>query len=194
MQYKDISEILNIKLERIEEVLNDKNNYYYSYPIRKKSGGKRYIDAPHGILKEWQTRATKEFLYNFGPHPIAYGFARNKSPILAAKEHVNKDILLAMDIKNFSNSIRKEHLLGLFSYLNSLGDLWKRYPRDTKRTEPLIELFTFKGMVPQGAPSSPALSNIYMLRADKLLSELAKRNNAVVTRLKLIKKSSLAIW
>lgn len=189
MQYDDIGKILNIDINKIKEVLENKNSYYYSFPIRKKNGKKRYIDAPFGILKQWQEIVTKELFYNFGPHPIAYGFAKNKNPLMAATIHTNKDILVAMDVKNFFNSIRTENLIDLFRYLQFLGKLWtvsNKYPTYTSRnfaqTGLLIELLTFKDMVPQGAPSSPALSNIYMLRADKLLNQLAIKHDASISR------------
>lgn len=183
-QHTDICEILSVTRQEFEEVINNKINYYYSYPIRKKNGKKRYIDAPIGVLKEWQTKIIKKILYRYGAHPIAYGFAKNKNPILAADKHVGKTILVAMDIKNFFNSIKKEPLIELFKYLDRTKRIWATTDRKIieKNTEDLVNIITYRDIVPQGAPSSPVVSNLYMLRSDKLLSRLGKEHDLEVTR------------
>jgi hypothetical protein len=191
-KYKNIYEILGVEQSEFEEVIKNKTNYYYSYPIRKRNGRKRYIDAPIEPIKSWQKIVTNKILYRYGPHKIAYGFARGKSPIDAAREHVGQEILISMDIKNFFNSIDAEGLANLFKYLHRVEPFWilNSDPKNflsssTKlalKNVDLINLLTFRGRVPQGAPSSPALSNLYMLRVDKLLSNLAENYGMKVTR------------
>lgn len=194
--YKDICEVLGVDRATFDDVIKNKTKYYYSYPILKKSGKKRYIDAPIGLIKQWQEIATRKVLYRFGPHPIAYGFAKNKNPISAAEVHTGQKILVAMDVKNFFNSITDTGLEDLFRYLQGVKPIWtatknlsmwgNAYTAERKRidelNQDLIELFTYKGIVPQGAPSSPALSNLYMLRADKLLNKIAAENGYKVSR------------
>ncbi len=198
-KYEDTCEILGVTRDEIDEVILNKSSYYYSYPIRKKNGKKRYIDAPIGKLKIWQNLIIKKVLYRFGPHSIAYGFAKKRNPIKAAEKHVGADILIALDIKNFFNSITKERVIELLHFLHRSKPIWKQeeagkagfistsmLPDKKKKLDQsiddLAELLTYKGIVPQGAPTSPALSNLFMLRPDKALSEEAKKLKATVTR------------
>ncbi len=188
-EYKDVCEILGVDRKTFDDVIANKSNYYYSYPIRKRNGKKRYIDAPIGILKEWQEIITKKVLYRYGAHPIAYGFAKDKNPIQAAEVHVGQDILVAMDMKNFFNSIKEAKLAEMFSYLHGQKKIWsnltpgyKGRHEEQNLSKDLIAVLTLKGIVPQGAPSSPAVSNLFMLRADKLLSLVARQNGCKVSR------------
>lgn len=183
---QSVRSIFGYHLEEVREVCNTKTQYYYSYPIRKKSGKKRYIDAPQGQLKEIQNTILHSYLYRYGPHAIAYGFAKGKNPIEAAEQHVGAEIVVAMDIKNFFNSIKKEEIYKLLS--RRCTDVDEEYMIDagfSKRRKILgvmTDCLTYKGMLPQGAPTSPALSNIYMLAVDKRLNDVAKRLSATVTR------------
>ena len=188
-EYIDICDVLGVDRKTFDDVIANKTNYYYSYPIRKRNGKKRYIDAPIGELKKWQEIVLKKVLYKYGAHPIAYGFAKNKNPIKAAEVHVGQDILVAMDMKNFFNSIKSDKLEETFKYLHSQKPIWKGLTSSYKNRDKieklnkdLIEVLTLKGIVPQGAPSSPALSNLFMLRIDKLLSNLARINNCKISR------------
>lgn len=183
-QYIDICDVLDVTRDEFDDIIKNKTQYYYSYPIRKKNGNKRYIDAPIGKIKEWQITVTKKVLYRYGAHPIAYGFAKNKNPILAADKHVGQKILVAMDIKNFFNSITKKNLITLFLYLDRAKRIWTGSTRKNveKNTRDLIDILTYRDIVPQGAPSSPIVSNLYMLRADKLLKQLATTHNLSITR------------
>ncbi len=183
-RYTDICDILGVDRATFDSVIKDKTNYYYSYPIRKRNGKKRYIDAPVGILKDWQEIIVKKVLYRFGPHPIAYGFARNRNPIKAAQVHTNQKILVAMDIKNFFNSMTKDSILSLFVYLQRAKPIWNiiTQPDLMQNIEDIAEVLTYRDIVPQGAPSSPALSNLYMLRADKMLNKIAAENSYKLSR------------
>lgn len=163
----------------VREIVKNKKQYYYSYPIQKSNGGKRYIDAPFGKLKEYQERILKRYLYQYGPHPIAYGFAKNKNPVMAAEQHVGATIVVAMDIKNFFNSISKKQVEETLIYMQSnkrrLKSPWDIIPVIT-------EVLTLRKAVPQGAPTSPAISNLVMLKNDKIFKNLAKKYNGKVTR------------
>jgi hypothetical protein len=192
--YKDILEVLDTDRTTFDDVMSNKSNYYFSYPIRKRSGKKRYLDAPHGILKDWQNKILYNVLYRYGAHPIAYGFAKGKNPVLAAQQHVGKDILVALDIKDFFSSIKEEQLIQLFyrlHYNTKNSTIWGpdkagythiRRKEIEQNNQDLIKILTYKGMLPQGAPTSPAVSNLYMLAPDKMLSRLAKIHDATITR------------
>jgi RNA-directed DNA polymerase len=177
----DLCQLLGATAEEIRDVIYNKKSYYFSYPIRKKNGTYRYIDAPTGILKKWQKIINQEILYSYGPHPISYGFAKNRNPKKAAEVHVGQKTILSIDLKNFFNSIKSNKVERLLRYLN------KKSPVGGKKASPftinaIVEILTVFDKVPQGAPTSPALSNLYMLGTDRLLKQYCDIRGYKVTR------------
>jgi RNA-directed DNA polymerase len=79
-----------------------------------------------------------------------YAFERDKSiPVMAAK-HVGKQFVISLDIKDFFHSIKQNELFNLF----------RSYGFAEKPARTLSELCTYKAFVPQGAITSPKVSNI----------------------------------
>lgn len=79
-----------------------------------------------------------------------YAFERDKSIPKMANKHVNKQVVVSMDIKDFFHTIKQRRLL----------DLFQRFGIGEQPARTLSELCTFKAFVPQGAITSPKLSNI----------------------------------
>ncbi len=175
--------ILNTTEKEVKDILKDISRYYISYPIRKKNRKKkRFIDAPQGRLKEIQKRLLIHFLYKYKPHPIACGFVKNKSAVDGAKVHVGQKILVCMDIYNFFGSITHRQIENLFRFLMQKSSKFKNYATDDILIENLASLVTYRGRVPQGAPTSPVLSNLICLGIDKQLRALEVKFNCKITR------------
>lgn len=181
----DLEGILDTTKQEIVEVLDNKQKYYYSYPIPKKDGSKRWLDAPIGKLKDWQDMILNKLLYQFYVHPIAYGFVPGRCPKDMAKKHVEQDILVAMDIYNFFNSIDAKLVKRTLEFIIENNNSIDTSQYRTIDLKLLVDLLTYKGSIPQGASTSPQISNLVMLKADKVLSGVAKNidsSNCVVTR------------
>jgi retron-type reverse transcriptase len=176
----DLYELLETTEDEIQNLIDNKEKYYISYAIRKKNGKKRYIDAPQGLLKAIQNRILYRILYKYRPHPIAHGFTTNRSPVSNAKEHIGSKTVITVDLLNFFNSIKYPLVKNMINYLFE-----KRRPYDVTVDDELnilTELVTYRAMIPQGAPTSPALSNLILLGMDKDLSQFAKNRHLKVTR------------
>jgi len=176
----DIYEYLDEKPETINDIIDNIDRYYLSYGIKKKRGRTRRIDAPQAQLSEIQEKILYKILYKYKPHPIAHGFVKNRGPKTNAAEHVGADLLITIDIRNFFNSIKEVHVKNTLEYLFD-----KRLPYEKASTEDimvLIKLLTYRGRVPQGAVTSPALSNLFMLPHDKKLKNLQKKYKVKITR------------
>lgn len=180
----DIYEILRIKQEEGLNIINNIDFYYRSYPIKKKSGALRWINAPQEPLKTYQKKILNGILYNFSPHECAVGFIKNLNVKVGASRHLGNKTILCMDIENFFGSITLYKVYAAFSYMLANLDV-RVYPQFmyTKNdVEFLVKLTTYKGAVPQGAPTSPALINIICKPMDKELNIFAQENGLVYTR------------
>ena len=174
--------VLGVSEEEIVEMINRKSKFYVSYSISKKSGKPRHIDAPIGNLKTWQKQILKNILNKFSASQIAHGFVKGRSPLTNAERHVGAKILIKVDIANFFNNISQQQVFdALKTFLN------KYYPIITLTNNNLdllylSELLTYKRRIPQGAPTSPCLTNLICLGMDRDLIKLSNKYNCVITR------------
>jgi RNA-directed DNA polymerase len=175
----DIYQLVGYDKTTLELVAQDIPRYYITYRIKKRNGKTRRIDAPQEPLKSIQRGIVDKILYNFRAHPVAHGFVHGKSPKTNAEMHLGKKFLLTLDIKDFFNSIEESHvahtLKWLFAQLSGLT-------YDQSDIDLLAKLMCFESVLPQGAPTSPIMSNLVCIGLDKHLAILAKNNNATITR------------
>lgn len=149
-----------------------KFQFYHNFDIPKRSGSKRLITAPTKDLKRVQRNILNKVLYQFKPHKNCYGFVKNKSIFSNANKHKNKEMIFNTDIRDFFNTITSKRVQGL---LERLG-----FPKDVAYL--ITELCTFNRHLPQGAPTSPHISNLICHTLDKRLTGLAKKMNIEYSR------------
>lgn len=171
-------------------------NRYKEFSIPKKSKkGVRTISAPRYKLKTIQ-KCINEILNTVSqPHFTAVGFVPKKSIVDNAKVHIGKQFVYNIDLKDFfpSTSFRRiKTVLGLAPF--NLTDENEKLAAKEKRkvsTEKtgrgylafvIANLCCDKEALPQGAPTSPTLTNIVCQRLDKKLFRLAKEYKATYTR------------
>lgn len=158
---------------------NDKKRYF-SFEIPKKSGGSRQICAPSGNLKWFQICLNELFKALYTPSPYAMGFTVGKSIVDNAQIHTNQNYVFNMDLKDFFPSIDQARvwkrlqlapfnfnpkIAGLIAGLCSIKSV--RYSDN--------EAFSECYVLPQGAPTSPLLTNAICDTLDRRLHGLAKR-------------------
>ena len=145
---------------------------YREFTIPKRSGGKRRILAPEPELKSLQRRILRRLLARLKVHPSAMGFQGGRSIVTNANAHRGQAVLIRLDLVDFFPSTRAKRLK---RYFRQIG--WNRPVANL-----LVRLCTFDGGLPQGAPTSPRLSNLVNYRLDARLSGMAARLGAVYTR------------
>jgi len=176
---QDIYTILGYDKGTLEIIAQDIARYYITYRIKKRSGKTRRIDAPQEPLKSIQRSIVDKLLYQFRAHPIAHGFVHGKSPRTNALNHVGKKFIVTLDIKEFFNSIKEANVIRTLLWLSKQQKVYTYTDDDLSL---IASLMCFRGELPQGAPTSPIISNLVCLGLDKKLSDLAASSNVTITR------------
>lgn len=146
----------------------EKEAFYHISVIPKKSGGKRIIEAPVDWLKAAQRKIYEEVLLpNCPVSKRAYGCIRKRNITGCASHHVNKETILKIDIKDCFHSITS----------NMIRNALIEYNIPAPVVDKLCYLCTnSRGVLPQGAPTSPSLANIVMIKMYKALQNVASRS------------------
>ena len=177
----ELCRMLQCSFSELTDVLN--NPVYQTFEIPKKKGGKRIIDAPDSQLKEIQSRLNY-FLnayYLLIKPKATFGFViqpRNsgKTCFIAenAKPHVGKKQVLNIDIKDFFPAIKAKQVRALFQS--------ELFGFDEHLSTVLALLTTYKGVLPIGAPTSPAIANFICYQLDTELQQFCTTNDMAYTR------------
>lgn len=168
---RDVHELAR-RLKLPLETLRQHACSYHSVDIEKPSGGKRRLEIPDPNTRQLQRRILRTLLNSLNPHPFACGFEHETSIVDAALPHQKKAIVVKMDVRRFFESTSAERIRDYFA-----GIGW-----NAEAAELLTELTTFNGHLPQGAPTSPKLSNLVNAKLDESLLRIAKRHGGGYSR------------
>lgn len=156
---------------------------YYHFTIPKKNGNFRHIEAPSKELKRIQ-RNLNHFLqcvYYLNQSKASYGYIIKangqktvKNIYTNALQHLGNNYMLNADFKDFFHQIKIADINTIFK--------GKLFNFDNHTAYTLAKICSYKERLPMGAPTSPALSNLYTLNFDKTLRAWATNNNFVFTR------------
>lgn len=156
----------------LSSVVNGSGNHYTQFKLKKRSKGYRDITIPFPALLDMQYWIFENILKSISINPCAHGFAHKKSIITNSKIHAGQKHLLKLDLKDFFPSININRVIAVFKKLG--------YPNEISFY--LAAICTNEGCLPQGAPTSPMLSNIIAKKLDKRLIGLAKKYKLRYTR------------
>lgn len=156
---------------------------YTQFTIAKKTGGERQIWAPHSKLKQTQRKILDNILNPLMIHGSAHGFVRGKSIATNAEQHTNSRFIIKLDIQDFFPSIHWRRVKGVFRHAGYsqpiatlLALLCTESPRQTLNHQgKTCYVALGERCLPQGAPTSPALTNIICLNLDRRLTGLAEK-------------------
>ena len=166
-------DFLGVSPKELKKIWWFRGRMYHQFEIAKAKGKKtRTINAPDERLKylQRQIAALLDQLYRVR-NPV-HGFVVGKSVKTNALAHLGTRFVLNIDLKDFFPSITENRIAGV---LESLG-IGNRVARIIAR------LCCHNGHLPQGAPTSPVLSNMICFRLDKKLLAFAKGARCIYTR------------
>ena len=145
---------------------------YVWHKIPKRTGGTRLLHSPNPRLKALQRLLLRRVFQRLSVHPAVKGFRCGESTFSHARLHVGKAVVVRIDVKSFFPKTSPERV---FNYFCMIG--W-----DRETAGLLTILCTFKKRLPQGAPTSPILSNLVNYRMDARLTGLATKSKATYSR------------
>ena len=164
--------------------------HYVTYTIPKRSGGQRMIHAPKTRLKAILRRLQRELVSKLPVSEHAHGFVIGRSVRTGAAAHINKRVVLRLDLEGFFPTVTAARVRG---FLIALG---YGYPvaaaisvlaTEAERQRVDIDGTIFHVPVGprtcvQGAPTSPGLCNAILGKLDRRIAALAKRAGFAYTR------------
>nr|WP_243240438.1 reverse transcriptase domain-containing protein [Clostridium cibarium] len=147
---------------------------YTTFEIPKKKGGVRKISAPVKELKSIQRKLAYVLNLVYKVKSSAYGFIPKKNIKDNAKKHVRKKIILNLDLKDFFNQVHFGRVRGMLMH--------EPYSIGQEAATVIAQLACFNGVLSQGSPSSPVITNMICSPLDTQLIRLAKKHGIVYTR------------
>ncbi len=154
----------------------DPSKHYKHFDIPKRDGGKRRISAPSSPLKIIQRKLKQVLEAVYVPKASVHGFVLQRSILTNAARHGTKGrkFVFNADLKDFFPSITERRIRGLFRS--------KPYNRTRQLAKAIAAICCCDGRLPQGAPTSPVVSNMLCGKMDTQLRRLAQSARCVYTR------------
>lgn len=166
LKYLDLSE------EELRKIWWFRSRMYEVFDVAIKPGKKRLISAPDRRLKMLQRALVPLLGKIYSPRKPVHGFVRDRSVITNASSHLKSKFVVNLDIEHFFPSISENRVLGLLKVLGVDADV----------SAIVARICSNLGTLPQGAPTSPILSNMICFRLDKDLQAIAKAAHCIYTR------------
>jgi len=147
---------------------------YKTWSIPKRNGGTRKIDAPSRTHKLLQRKLAHVLELIAQRRSAAHGFVKERSIVTNAVRHVRSRWVLNIDLKDFFPSIHFGRVRGLL--------IAKPYLLGERAATAIAQLCCHNKVLPQGAPTSPIVSNMICARLDGELRRLAESHKCRYTR------------
>jgi len=147
-------------------------NHYRRFTIGKKGGGEREIASPRFFLKTVQYWLKVHFLYQLKVHDSCHAYINGKSIITNASLHLGKDFVANIDLENFFGRITQDQVFQLL----------EQHEFGSELAVTIARLVTFDSSLPQGAPTSPIISNAILFDFDVFITNRAEKMGLIYTR------------
>jgi RNA-directed DNA polymerase len=190
----DVAKALGISIPRLRWLAFHSDAaervHYVRFTVPKKSGGVRELSAPHRDLAAAQRWIFQTILQRLPTHSAAHGFVKGRSIRTNALPHVGRHVLVNADLKDFFPTITFHRVCGAFQQLGYspaaatlLSLICTEAPRRTvEYAGKVFHVATGPRALPQGACTSPALSNLIARRLDARLAGIANKLGWQFTR------------
>lgn len=207
LSLRHLAVLIDVPYKDLRRCARSDSHEYRQFVIRKRSdGGERRIAAPYGTRLTAQRWINRRILRRAEPHHAATAYRRERGLTHAVAPHLGARWLIKMDIHDFFESVSERQVFHVFdglgcyprlvsfqlSRLATIGTVaagrfksyrWstEHYTREPGGILP-NPLRTRVPHLPQGAPTSPALSNLVCRELDAQLAKLAKQHQLAYSR------------
>lgn len=175
---QDVADLLEIDRAHLNYHLqiSPRSIRYTTFDIPKRSGGTRKISTPVTALKIIQQKLNQvlQHVYYDRRRPSVHSFIRSHSILSNARAHLRREWVLNIDLKDFFPSITFPRIRGLL--------IAKPYEIPSVAATVLAQICCFEDKLPQGAPTSPIVSNMLCAKLDNELGRLARKHKCKYTR------------
>jgi RNA-directed DNA polymerase len=172
----DVARLLDVEENRLiyHLYISPPTERYAVFQVRKRSGDFREIAAPVTALKIIQRKLNQVLQVVYQVKPAVHGFVQGKSIVTNAAVHSGKRFVLNIDLMDFFPTIHFGRIRGMFMALP--------YNLNEEVAQVLAQICCFNSRLPQGAPTSPIISNMICAKMDSQLLRLAQRHRCIYTR------------
>jgi RNA-directed DNA polymerase len=169
---RELAALIRIDARRLNLIVSRPERFYRKYRIPKRRGGWRLIHSPNKEMKAVQAWILRNILDKLSTSPYATAYVKGRGLLDNVSPHMSNRYFLSVDIRNFFPSVgsfRVRHLFETVGYSKLAANNLSR-------------ICSYFSRLPQGAVTSPTLSNLICLRLDRRLAGLVSRRNVVFTR------------
>ena len=177
-----ISEVLGVPVRKLYMLSSDRvprkkrsgsySNYHQSVIYTGKAKKKRVLTVPNGFLKLVQRRILDRCLCKLPISEYAKAYRKGVSVRDNAACHSGADFIIKLDISGFFDSINDDAV-----YM-----VMKQFRLSPRATSLLTHLCVHRGVLPQGAPTSPYIANLVMKHFDDSIGAWCRERNITYTR------------
>ena len=157
--YTNLGLILGISPKLIQQITRHPQYYYRSFNLSKRSGGTREIQSPRVFLKVIQQFLVDYILTILPVSDAVFSYRTGLSIQDNAMQHLRANYVANIDIQNFFGSVKIGDVKRLLIHNN--------LPEASAAL--IARLATINGVLPQGAPTSPIISNAFLLSFDNFM-------------------------
>ena len=190
----DVAKFLNLSIKQLRWLAFHTDvatrTHYVKFQVPKKSGGVRTLAAPHQKLKAAQHAILANIASRFPVTEAAHGFVAGRGIVTNANPHVGKVAVVNLDLENFFPTVvfpRVRAVFERYGYSGSVATVLALLCTESPRASVTYagvkyEAATGPRGLPQGAPTSPALSNQVARKLDRRLLGVAAKLGLTYTR------------
>lgn len=174
--YKELSSLtdtLGFTAHALYTASNRASKHYYKTKIPKSNGEERELTVPDDFMKSIQRKIVNKLLCYEEVSPYATAYRYGGSTIKNAKPHIGQPLILKLDIRHFFDSI-------IYPAIKEKAFPENKYSESNRIL--LALLCCHKGALPQGAPTSPVISNIIMKDFDNVVGKWCEERKIRYTR------------
>lgn len=163
---------LGVGPRELKKIWHYRERMYQHFSIAKGENKLRLISAPDARLKYIQRQIAERLDVMYRPRNPVHGFVAHRSVKTNAAAHLGRRYVVNLDLKDYFPTITENRVEGMLNSLNL----------DSRVATIIARICCMNNHLPQGAPSSPVLSNMICFRLDKRLMNIAKGARCIYTR------------